>query len=302
MGSLSRFIVSASLACAGVSASAADLAFTTVAGAGGLPLNVAETGKADGPAILLIHGMAMGYLSFKPQFDSDLAKDFRLVAFDLRGHGNSGKPWKPEDVQSSDIWADDVAAVIKAKGLTKPVIVGWSYGGFVAADYIRKYGTAEIAGLNLVGSIAGLVQQPPPVGTMTPDEMKRRAAMQTSGNLLDNLTIVEATTKIFEFPGMTPEYRAEMHAMGVMVPAYVRRAFIGRNLDHQDVTPKLTLPVLVTMGSNDIAQAPDAYARLKAVLPMATYSVFENTGHLPFAQNPARFNKELAEFVRAANR
>ena len=302
MGFLSRFIVSASLACAGVSASAADLTFTTVPGAGGLPLNVAETGKADGPAILFIHGMAMGYLSFKPQFDSDLAKDFRLVAFDLRGHGNSGKPWKPEDVQPSDIWADDVAAVIKAKGLTKPVIVGWSYGGFVAADYIRKYGTAGVAGLNLVGSLAGLVQQPPPVGNMTPDEMKRRAAMQTSGNLLDNLSIVEATTKIFEFPGMTPEYRAEMHAMGVMVPAYVRRAFVGRNLDHQDVTPKLTLPLLVTMGSNDIAQAPDAYARLKAALPKATYSVFENTGHLPFAQNPARFNKELAEFVRAANK
>jgi non-heme chloroperoxidase len=284
-------------------ASAADMSFSTVEGAGGLPLNVVETGKADGPAVLLIHGMAMGAMSFRPQLESDLGKDFRLVALDLRGHGGSGKPWKASDVQPSDIWADDIAAVIKAKNLKRPVIVGWSYGGFIAADYIRKYGTADIAGLQLVGSIAGLVNQPPPVGNMTPDEMKRRAAMQTSGYLSDNVAVVESTVKIFEFPGMTPAYRDEMRTLGLMVPAYVRKAFVGRKLDNQDVTPKLVdFPVLITMGSRDVAQSPEAYAKLKAALPKATYSVFEDNGHLPFAQTPARFNDELAAFVRTVTK
>jgi len=83
----------------------------------------------------------------------------------------------------------------------------------------------------------------------------------------------------------------------------VRRAFAGRNLDHQDVTPKLRgFPVLVTMGSNDIAQSPEAYVRLKIALPAATFSEYEDTGHLPFAQHSARFNGELATFVRAARR
>ncbi|MDX2143972.1 MAG: alpha/beta hydrolase [Rhodospirillaceae bacterium] len=282
---------------------AAELKFSTIDGHGGLPLNVMEVGNPAGPAILLIHGMAMGAMSFRPQFDSALAKDFRLVAYDLRGHGNSGKPWDPKDVQASEIWADDMAAVIAAAKLDKPVVVGWSYGGFVAADYVRKYGTAGIAGLNLVGSIAGLVQQPPPVGNMTPEEMKRRAAKQTSGNMRDNIEVVEATVNIFAFPGMTPAYREEMRTLGLMVPAYVRRAFVGRNLDHQDVTPKLVdFPMLITMGANDVAQAPEAYARLKAALPKAQYSVFENNGHLPFAQSPERFNAELAAFVRAVKK
>jgi non-heme chloroperoxidase len=214
----------------------------------------------------------------------------------------AGKPWARADVQPSEIWADDVAAVIKAKGLKRPVIVGWSFGGFVAADYIRKYGITDIAGLNLVGSIAGLVQQPPPVGNMSPEEMKRRAVMQTSGNLSDYVSVVEATVKIFEFPGMTPAYRDEMRTLGLMVPPYFRKAFAGSNLDHQDVTPKLNLPVLITMGSNDVAQSPDAYARLKAALPKAQYSVFDGMGHLPFAQDPARFNRELAAFVTAASK
>lgn len=278
------------------------LRFETIAGHGGLPLNVAETGNPSGPEALLIHGMAMGLQSFQPQFDSELANDVRIIAFDLRGHGNSGKPWRPEDVQSSEIWADDVAAVIKAKGLKKPVIVGWSFGGFVAADYFRKYGTAGVAGFNLVASLADLVPQPPPVGNMSPEELKRRASMQTSGNLLDNLAVVETTVKLFEFPGMSAAYRDQMFVMGAMVPAYFRRASVGRNLDHQDVTPALDqLPLLVTMGSRDLAQGHEPFEHLRRALPKASYSVYDGVGHLPFAEDPARYNRELREFIKRVN-
>jgi pimeloyl-ACP methyl ester carboxylesterase len=296
-------IAGAGLLMAASGAGAVDMQFTSVPGHGEAPLNVMEMGNSAGPEILFIHGMGMSYLSFRPQYESDLPNEFRIVAMDLRGHGGSAKPWRVEDVRDTAVWADDVAAVIKAKNLKKPVIVAWSFGGFVTGDYLRKYGKDAVAGINFVGTIAGLVPQPPPVGNMSPEEMKRRAAMQTSGNLADNLAVVEATTKMFEFPTITPDYRDEMYAFGVMLPAYFRKAFMGMNLDHQDVTPKLAgLPILVTMGDRDIAQSPEAYARLKAALTWATFSEYPDTGHLPFAQRPERFNRELAAFVRAANR
>lgn len=282
--------------------SAADLKYATVAGYGGLPLNVAETGNPAGPPILFLHGMAMGLQSFQPQFESDLTKDFRIIAFDLRGHGNSGKPWRKEDAQSSEVWADDVAAVIADKHLVKPVIVGWSFGGFVLADYLRKYGMDGLAGANFVSSFAGLVPQPPPVGNMSPEELKRRAIMQASGDLADNLTIVEETTKIFEFPGITPAYRENIRTLGIMVPAYFRTAMAGRSLDHQDVTPRLTLPVLMTFGSKDIEGMQAPYAAIRKALPKAQYSIYEGVGHLPFAQDSVRFNKELAAFVRSVQK
>jgi len=280
-----------------------DMSFVTVAGAGDAPLNVMEMGNPAGPEILFIHGMGMSYLSFQPQYQSDLAREFRIVAMDLRGHGASAKPWRTEDVQPSLIWADDIAAVIAAKKLNKPVIVAWSFGGFVTADYLRKYGHDGIAGINFVGTLAGLVKQAPPGGQMTPEEMKRRVARQTSGNLLDSLEIGEQTTQLFEFPGITPEYRELMFNMGVMLPPYFRKAFFGSNLDHQDVTPTIKdLPILVTMGEFDIARSPEDFARLKDALFWARFSEYADTGHLPFAQRPARFNKELAEFVRSTNR
>jgi len=288
----------ATLATAAV-ATETDMSFVTVAGAGGAPLNVMEMGNPSGPEVLFIHGMGMSYLSFRPQYESILAREFRIVAMDLRGHGGSAKPWRTEDVQPSTIWADDIAAVIAAKQLKKPVIIAWSFGGFVTAGYLRKYGHDGIAGINFVGTLAGLVKQPPPVGRMTPEQLKRRAAMQTSGNLTDSLQIVEETTQLFEFPGIAAEYRELMFNMGVMVPPYFRKAFAGANLDHQDVTPTLKgLPILVTMGEFDIAQSSEAFARLKEALSWARFSEYPDTGHLPFAQNPERFNMELAEFVR----
>ena len=138
---------------------------------------------------------------------------------------------------------------------------------------------------------------------MTPEEMKRRVAMQTSGNLLDGLQVVEQATQLFEFSGITPEYRELMFNMGVMVPAYFRKAFFDSNLDHQDVTLTIEdLPILVTMGEFDIARSSEDYARLKEALSWASFSEYAEVGHLPFAEQPERFNKELAEFVRTVNR
>ena len=65
---------------------------------------------------------------------------FRIVTFDLRGHGLSEKPLGPEHYASGKLWADDLAAVIEQIGLERPTLVAWSYGGYVVADYLR--GTA----------------------------------------------------------------------------------------------------------------------------------------------------------------
>ena len=63
-----------------------------VRGGGGLRLHVREWGKADGPPILFIHGWSQNHLCWARQYESALADEFRLVAYDLRGHGMSEAP------------------------------------------------------------------------------------------------------------------------------------------------------------------------------------------------------------------
>ena len=84
------------------------------------------------------------------QYESALADEFRLVAYDLRGHGMSEAPLEPEHYTDGELWADDVAAIIDELRLDRPVLVGWSYGGFVICDYVRAYGQDRIAAINFV--------------------------------------------------------------------------------------------------------------------------------------------------------
>ena len=61
----------------------------TIIGGGGTRLHVVETGNPRGQAVLFIHGTSQCWLNWERQLNSDLARDYRLIAMDLRGHGAS---------------------------------------------------------------------------------------------------------------------------------------------------------------------------------------------------------------------
>src|SRR5205823_2957953 len=73
--------------------------------------------------------------------------------YDFRGHGASDKPLDAAKYTDGTLWADDLDAVIQAKHLDRPVLVGWSYGGFVMSDYLRRYGDKAIGGIVFVGAV-----------------------------------------------------------------------------------------------------------------------------------------------------
>ena len=100
-----------------------------ITGGGGIKLHVAEAGNPKGRSILFLHGTSQCWLTWSKQLDSDLAKDYRLVAMDLRGHGLSDKP--REGYIDSKPWADDVNAAIEGLKLDHPILSGWSYGPLV---------------------------------------------------------------------------------------------------------------------------------------------------------------------------
>jgi pimeloyl-ACP methyl ester carboxylesterase len=86
----------------------------TIEGGASLKLHVRDFGPEDAPPILLLHGWSQHHLCWTKQFESALADEFRLIAIDLRGHGQSEAPRDPEAYTTGKLWADDVAAVISS--------------------------------------------------------------------------------------------------------------------------------------------------------------------------------------------
>ena len=120
----------------------------------GVALAAYAWGNPHGREIVFIHGYSQCHLSWRRQIDdAALAGEFRMVAYDLRGHGASDQPLARERYRDDRLWADDLAAVIAAAGLERPTLVAWSYGGRVVADYVRFHGQDGIAAINYVAAI-----------------------------------------------------------------------------------------------------------------------------------------------------
>lgn len=108
--------------------------FVDVDGVGLAPAGAALREK---PALMLLHG-GPGYdhSSFKPLF-STLADLAQVVYVDHRGHGRSDP--RPPAEWTLDTFADDVVRLADALGIVKPIVLGQSFGGFVAQRYIARH-------------------------------------------------------------------------------------------------------------------------------------------------------------------
>ena len=274
-----------------------DLTFTTVTGGGGVPLSVGHGGNPDGPDILFIHGFSQSYLSWAEQIDSDLADDFSITVFDLRGHGASGKPANPESYQSTQLWGDDIAAIMEQRGLDNPVLVGWSWAGFVIMNYIRHHGVDDIAGINLVGantSLQGAVPPPPP----KPGQNMAWFGQMMSPDITVNLEGVTTFIDLVTAEPLPADVRQTNITFNMMTPHYVRSAMMGYPADNTDLIAKTTVPVLISHGTEDPIVSYEVATTTLDVLPTGTLSTYDNIGHAPFMEDPVRFNRELAAFVQ----
>jgi non-heme chloroperoxidase len=261
----------------------------------GLTISAQEWGNPQGPEILLVHGFAQSHMSWMRQVDGDLAKEFRIITYDLRGHGNSDKPDEKARYHDNKAWADEVKAVMDAAGLKRPVLVGWSYAGRVISDYVTTHGADKLAGINFVG--ASIKFFPEFVG----ENLKNQAPMMSE----DLATSIAATRAFvhgcFEKQPTADDFET-MLSFNMMVPPMVRSHLGGRPLDATEVMSKLKIPVLVTHGDKDRNSKLGTAEYTAKTIPGAKLSVYQGIGHAPFYEEAARFNTELAAFVRSANK
>ncbi len=285
----SRYVVAIILAAltSTVTSSAAEAyRFHSIVSFDGVPLNVVEVGNPRGEPVVLLHGFSQSYLSWKLQLDDpEWRERYRLIALDLRGHGASGKPWHDQAYAGHEPWAKDLRAVIDALGLGRPWLIGWSFGGFIAMDYLRQYGQDAIAGLVLTGSHGGLLPRP------------EGAARLFSGDL--ELAIEDAS-RFMELMSVTPlpEWAVKNGMISnLLVPPYARNAMASKRLDNTDLLMQLRLPALILLGEQDLSLPAQSIKQQLEKNPAIAVKVYDNVGHSAFMEAPALFSEDLTAFI-----
>lgn len=263
---------------------------TSLLDAEGVRLCVRESGPVDAPAVVLVHGWAQSGEVWSPD------PSFRSYAPDLRGHGDSEVT--EGGYRDSACWAADLKAVLDHVG-RPAVLVGWSYGGLVIADYLREHGTARVDGLVLVGAITELGRDRP--GGVTGEVMRRALPDALSE---DPAVAVPALARFWhdQSPDLPGDRVQRLLGTALRVPPRVRGEVFRRDVDSTAVLKAVDKPTLVVHGTADEVVDPVAGEYAASMIPGADLRRYDRAGHAPFLEQPERFAVDLAGFVAEVSR
>jgi pimeloyl-ACP methyl ester carboxylesterase len=267
----------------------------TVTTPDGVVIAVQESGNPDGYEVVFIHGFSMGQLCWSRQVESELARTCRLVSYDLRGHGSSGKPLAAALYREGRRWADELKTVLDRAALRRPVLVAWSYGGRIVNDYLACHGPERLAGLNLVSSRTN--SDPAFVIPAAVENQQGMASPDLATSIRHTVAFVESCAARWNADAFL-----ESLAVSMVVPHEVRAALMGRPLDMDVRLGKIEFPVLFSHGARDAIIPAAAAFHGRAVTPRSALSIYESSGHSPFMEDAVRFNAELRDFVTRCNR
>lgn len=246
-----------------------------------------EGGEGSGPWLILAHSLATHRGLWQPQIAA-LRGRFRLLSFDMRGHGASTAP---EGAYSFEQLAADVIGLMDALAIDKARYIGLSIGGMVG-QFLGLLAPQRFERLVL----AGTTSQIPAAGAALWDE--RIATVMGQG-----MEVMVAPTLERWF---TPPFRAArpelMAQVGDMIRATPLAGYVGcgRALQTFDMTGRLsriTTPTLVLAGVEDTG-TPVAASRLVAEsIPGARFELIPAASHLACLEQPEAFNCQLLGFL-----
>ena len=253
--------------------------------ADGVAIRYWRTGGAK-PPIVLLHGLIGSGACWTP-VARDLAGAFDVVMPDARGHGDSGTP--PDGYRYED-HARDVAHLLAARDIARPVLVGHSMGGM----------TAAIVASGAPQRLRALVLVDPTF--LEPARQREVHASDVAGQHRALLRLDQATL-IAQARARSPHRSAEMVALQVEAR---RKTHLGAfdvltppAPDFRDVVRALVVPTLLIIGDRDPVVTPALAAELRALNPRIQVEQIRDGGHgLPFDQ-PAVLAQRVAAFAGA---
>ncbi len=264
----------------------------TITTGDGLSLSCSLAGADTDTGLVFLHGILQAGLCFKHQLSDPALTSWRLAAPDLRGHGFSSKPSGSAAYHDDALWADDVMRVIAAAGLTRAILVGWSYGGRVILDTLAQRGNdPRIAGLVFVN--ANTKAAPGHISPASAEALTRCLDPDMARNLAGR---AEFVSLCFEQPPGAGDL-SEILAYNSITTPEILRGLMGRPMERDDIMARVAVPTLVVHGARDRLCLPVCGRHTAATIPGARLIEPELLGHSPHFESPDWFNRTLGSFA-----
>lgn len=281
-----------------------------VTAADGTELHAEVFGPDDAPAVVLVHGWTCALRFWTLQIQ-ELSRDFRVIAYDLRGHGRSGRPADPD--YSTDAFADDLDAVLAAalRPGERAVVAGHSLGGMTlvacAARHPERIRDSVAAAALVATGMGDLISES--LVLRTPRRLGRlkaavgRRILSASAPMPRRSTPISHRTVRYVTLSRSASPAAVAFCEEIVLACRndVRAACGGTlsTLDLHDAVASLDVPTVVLAGGRDRLTPPVHARRMAASLPQLVDVVeIPTAGHMLPVEAPGIVSSAIAQLAR----
>ncbi|WP_336789422.1 alpha/beta fold hydrolase [Paenibacillus sp. MMO-177] len=261
---------------------------------GGISLAYYDSQTDQKPVVVLLHGYC-GSSAYWERVVEPIARQARIIALDLRGHGRSSGETGPEETNSMELYADDLAAMLDQLKIDKACVLGHSLGGYITLAFAERY--AEKL------SAFGLVHSTPLPDSDAAKENRDNAVAAIKKDGVD--AFVEGLVpKLY-----SPDNKSAM-------PDQVERSIaIGRGTsaagaigaakgmkerpDRTEVLKQTLLPVLLLAGVQDQIIPVERTFVIEG--PNVSREKLAAAGHMGMVERPEAFAEALLRFINKLN-
>ncbi len=273
----------------------------------GMRIHYRDEGQRDAAAVVLIHGAMASLHAWEPWVEI-LGAEYRVVTLDLPGHGLTGRV--PEAANGPHAFSDTIAAVTNALGIEQFVLGGNSMGGGATWRYTID-NPEQVMAMLLVNSVAPRSWQRAPADVEPPSgalgfRLLGQDWFRAIARYLNPRWLIERglRTAYNNSPVVDDQLVDRYHELilreGTRAAILERTRAMGTQQPEPDLS-SLSQPTLVIWGKHD-ALIPVAVAdQFAARLANAEVIVYEDLGHVPMEEDPARTAADVLAFLRSLN-
>ena len=247
--------------------------------------------SGSGPAVVLIHGVLMDHRMWAPQVRA-LQDKYKLVCFDMLGHGQAPDPQGPRHLADFVVQAREVITEV-CPG-ERVVLGGFSMGGLVSQTYAAQY-WQELQGLILLNTVHGRSER-------EREAVRHRLRLMETGGV-ENV-IEPAMNRWF-----TDEEKRERSTEVAEVVGWMRdgsfaqkmkayRVFVESDTPSTEVLNTVQCPALVMTGDNDVGSPAHMSQAMATALPNAELHILDHQQHMMPFLDAKRVCEKMGMFLQ----
>jgi 3-oxoadipate enol-lactonase len=258
-----------------------------------IDLYFTDSGNPSKKAIVLIHGFPFSHEMWNQQIDL-LKEDYRVIAYDLRGHGSSGIG---DGQYAFEFFVDDLIGLLDHLKIGRAVLCGFSIGGYIALRTVER-NPERVEGLILCDTQSE--------ADSNEAKLRRAAsikAVKTNGvnayaeGFVKAVFASESITAKAEAVKRIKEIIQSNSSLGICATLL---ALAGRT-DTTASLVRIKVPTLILVGEHDTIAPPRTSQEMHNKISNSEFHIISNAAHMSNLENPDEFDKYMLDFFKKTN-